>query len=190
MDKNQRQVSLRKSKNSAGLSSWSEGGADFSQCGDHRYLLYRTWDESLPPLVVIGLNPSTATATEDDPTIRRCIRLAKREGLGGLFMCNLFSYRSTDPKKLYDRSSFVLTNGGVNRVTIAKVIAKVLDSGSGIVVAAWGFHGKLHGEGDRLLEEFKGRGIMCLGHTVEGCPRHPLYLRGDTPLRPIEEVVR
>ncbi len=59
---------------------------------------WRIWDES-KLCDVLGLNPSTADETEDDPTIRRCINFAKTWGYGGLCMTNLFAYRATQPRR-------------------------------------------------------------------------------------------
>lgn len=51
----------------------------FSPCRRYRYTLWREWDMlNSTYLMVIGLNPSTADETQDDPTIRRCIDFAKR----------------------------------------------------------------------------------------------------------------
>ena len=72
-------------------------GARFSDCRLYRYQLWRIWDEGRPYLNVIGLNPSTADETRDDPTIRRCIDYAKRWNYGGLFMTNIFAFRATLP---------------------------------------------------------------------------------------------
>jgi len=51
-----------------------------SPCGQYRYLLTRT-AESISPMkstvVFIMLNPTTADATLNDPTIRRCRDFAK-----------------------------------------------------------------------------------------------------------------
>ena len=58
------------------------GTALFSPCQRFRYTLTRTWDETKSGVAFICLNPSTATATEDDPTIRRCIGFAKTWGYG------------------------------------------------------------------------------------------------------------
>lgn len=66
----------------------------------YRYVLTRTWDETLPNIMFVGLNPSTADETTDDPTIRRCINFAKSWGYGGLYMVNLFAYRSTNPNNI------------------------------------------------------------------------------------------
>jgi hypothetical protein len=72
-------------------------GAVFSPDQKYRYVLWREWSGHPRRLVVIGLNPSTADATKNDPTVTRCINFAKREGCGGMIMLNLFAFRATDP---------------------------------------------------------------------------------------------
>lgn len=72
--------------------------AVFSPCGTYRYELRRTWESSLPILVTIGLNPSTADGYGDDPTIRKEIGFASRWGYGGIVKVNMFAFRSTDPR--------------------------------------------------------------------------------------------
>lgn len=98
-----------------------------STCGLYRYWLSRTWGDT-PPLVVIGLNPSTADAMQDDPTIRRCIGFARREGCGGLMMLNLFAFRATDPAMLYTTQARV---GPLNDYMLHRLA-------TGKVLAAWG----------------------------------------------------
>ena len=51
-----------------------------------------------PLILFIGLNPSTADETKNDPTIRRCINFAKDWGYGGVMIANLFAFRSTSPE--------------------------------------------------------------------------------------------
>lgn len=82
--------------------------ACFSPCRTYRYSLTRTWGGAytLPPLVAIGLNPSTADEKENDPTITREIDFAQRWGHSGLLKVNLFAYRSTDPDALWKDPEF------------------------------------------------------------------------------------
>ena len=67
----------------------------------YRYKLSRTWDSTKPTILFIGLNPSIADETIDDPTITRCINYAKAWGYGTLLMTNLLAFRSTYPKDIY-----------------------------------------------------------------------------------------
>ena len=157
-------------------------GAVLSSCGHYRYLLERHWDHSKHALGFVMLNPSTADAMEDDPTIRRCIRFAKDNGFGAIYVGNLFAWRATDPADLpTDRQlaigpdrDFFLHRMGMQCRT---------------VVAAWG--SKLPRFADKpflyvslceALDDIGVRRAKCLGTTKNGQPRHPLYVRADQPL--------
>jgi len=74
--------------------------AKFSTCRKYRYALWRIWDDSKPYAMIVGLNPSTADETKNDPTISRCINFSKDWGYGGLCMANLFAFRATKPSVL------------------------------------------------------------------------------------------
>ena len=76
------------------------GQAGFSRCRRYRYWLRRDWDRALPQCAFIGLNPSTADAQTDDPTLRRCMGFARQWGYGSLLLVNLFGFRATDPAAL------------------------------------------------------------------------------------------
>lgn len=144
--------------------------------GTYRYLLTRTWDESQLPAVFIMLNPSTADADEDDPTIRRCINFAKKWGCGGIRVVNVFAYRATDPKKLLEAKDPV---GPDNQAHIVEALL-----GAGIIIAAWGAAGPKQKKPYDLImdamKEAEDQEMYSLGHTKSGMPRHPLYLRNDT----------
>jgi hypothetical protein len=145
-------------------------GAFLSPCRIYRYVLWRRWDAKRPSVMFVGLNPSTADETEDDPTIRRCVGFAKAWGYGGIAMLNLFAYRSTDPAALKRVSDPIGPHNNdhliIEEVNCAKVIA------------AWGVHGTLHGR-DRQVCAMLTQ-LWCLGTTKSGHPKHPLYLRSDT----------
>lgn len=144
--------------------------ATFSPCRTYRYTLTREWEPLLPMLQVVGLNPSTADETTDDPTIRRCIGFARTWGCGSLVMTNLFAFVATDPDVMKRVSDPI---GPENDAAIAEVASR-----AGRVLAAWSFHGRFRDRdvsAVRLLPN-----LMCLGRTKNGLPRHPLYMRADT----------
>lgn len=153
-------------------------GAELSECGHYRYSLWRIWDTSKPPVLFIGLNPSTADATTDDPTIRRCIRFASDWGAGGLMMGNLFAYRATAPDDMKAQSDPIGPDNNRHLLRLARR--------SHPVVCAWGADGDWL---ERWMEVAKllGRDDIhpwCLGLTKSGQPRHPLYIRADQKLQP------
>lgn len=156
-------------------------GANISDDGLFRYTLWRVWDSTRPPFVVIGLNPSTADASLDDPTIRRCIGFAKRESCGRMVMLNLFAFRSPSPKALKQAQQPV---GPLNDVALYEVILGLRTIPGNRLVAAWGAHGT-HEARDRAvvrMVRLLGPTLLCLGKTKDGHPGHPLYLSKDTPL--------
>lgn len=146
-------------------------GAIFSEDRTYRYALTRRWGHGAP-LVVIGLNPSTADELADDPTIRRCIGFARREGCCGLVMLNAFALRATDPRVMLAHPEPV---GPSNDEIIRRHTV-----GVELVVFAWGAHGGHRGR-DRELQRLVPNGL-CFGATKDGHPKHPLYLKSDTPL--------
>lgn len=162
--------------------------ADISPCGRYRYLLSRTWDASLPRCGWIMLNPSTADAVEDDPTIRRCVAFAKAWGCGGIEVANLFAMRSPYPGVLIEADDPV---GPENDQRILAVASRCQP-----LVAAWGQMGSLMGRETKvvaMIEQLRLRRrdvpkLQCLGTTQSGRPRHPLYIRGDMPLSPFPPV--
>jgi len=117
------------------------------------------------------LNPSTADAHRDDPTIQRCIGFARRWGCGGLVVVNLFAYRATRPDALRRVDDPV---GPRNDWHIRRAHAA-----SSLTVASWGANAAAHDRSQRVVKMLQGE-IACLGTTAAGAPRHPLYLRGSS----------
>ena len=148
-------------------------GAQFSDCRKYRYALWRVWQEDKSCVMFIGLNPSTADETEDDPTIRRCIGYAKDWGFGGMYMLNLFAYRTTYPKEL----KRVLEPIGSKNNEFLKMYSDLR-----LTIACWGTQGTFMGR-DKVVMDLLGKGnLSCLGITKNGQPKHPLYLRRDAKL--------
>lgn len=149
--------------------------ADLSPDGVYRYSLGRIWGAEMNALSFIMLNPSTADANEDDPTIRKCVGFARRLGYTGIVVANLFAYRATDPadlKRAMREGADVV--GPHNDDAISILLHAALTSGSG-VVAAWGAHAPDH-RVQQILAMPGSRALCTLGLTAKGVPRHPLML--------------
>lgn len=176
-------------------SSWifrgREGVASaiFSPCAGYRYELRRTWRAGRGTLVFVGLNPSTADESVDDPTIRRILGYADDWGLGSLIMLNAFAWRSTDPKalpKLVDRG--VDPIGADNDSTIERVFR---EHASDKLVIGWGRNASLLDRGRAVASmalRFHGR-PECFGLTENRQPKHPLYLKSSLVPRLYADLV-
>jgi hypothetical protein len=152
-----------------------ESGADIrGRRRQYRYSLWRTWDAGLPRVMFIGLNPSTADATLDDPTLVRCIGYARDWGYGGLYTTNLFAYRATDPR---DMKSAPAPVGPDNDRVIGELAGRV-----DRVIAAWGNDGAWLGRADTVRAMLPE--LYYLRMNRAGQPAHPLYLpKGLEPQR-------
>jgi hypothetical protein len=154
-----------------------DASAVFSACERFRYRLTRQWEPDGPTVAFVMLNPSTADEMVADPTVRRCIGFAKREGAGRLVVVNLYALRSTDPAALARADDPI---GPDNDEHIRQAARD-----ASLVVAAWGAHPFA---GDRATDVAAmlngiGRPLYRLGPpTKDGHPRHPLYLPADAPL--------
>lgn len=158
-------------------------GATISECGSYRYRLWRQWSAvGSDRLLFVMLNPSTADAHTDDPTLRRCAGFARRLGFGGVEVVNLFAYRATDPTVMWAATDPV---GPENDQILTAVIPCHLT-----VVAAWGAPKNRRQQQAMaprvaLVRELAGQRwnrLYHLGLTRDGHPRHPLYLPADAPL--------
>lgn len=152
--------------------------AILSDCRRYRYTLTREWDETRPRVCWVMLNPSTADADVDDPTIRKCMKFSQRLGYGGLIVVNLYAFRATDPDDLHDADEPV---GKDNVEYIERALAQTCGA-----IAAWGegipkIRGGMKLCIDRLFEWGYTR-WSCFGVNKSGMPKHPLYIRDDAPL--------
>ncbi len=137
----------------------------------HRYSLSIRWGKG-KTVAFIGLNPSTATEKKDDRTIAKLKRWAKANGFGMMVMLNAYSFRSTDPKGLWQVSD---PTDEANDVSIG-IDCYMSD----VVVACWGTNIKSerHSELMDMIESMK-----CFHITQHGHPGHPLYLKEPMTLK-------
>lgn len=162
-----------------------ERGAELSDCGLYRYVLWRRWDKTKPRLIFIMLNPSTADARQDDATIRVCMGRARRMDMGGIRVLNLFAYRATQPADL-DRVADPV--GPFNDHYIERYLG-MRDFGEGraeTMIAAWGDGGLRQGvrrprwrEVVSLICGEMGDELYHIGLTKACQPKHPLRISYD-----------
>lgn len=153
-------------------------GAVLSDDGRYRYLLWRRWDKAKPRAVFIMLNPSTADHQVDDPTIRKCVGFARRWGMGGIRVANLFAFRATDPKGMWGASDPIGEG-------FEQQISRAVDPPNGVHIAAWGADGRADSQAKRVRGIFYDSGLplFALRLTKDGRPWHPLYIPYDiTPV--------
>lgn len=153
-------------------------GATISECGLYRYRLWRIWDETLPAVAFCCLNPSTADATQDDPSIRRMMGFAQAWGRGGLVVVNLFAFRATQPTALKAVSDPV----GPDNDDYLCSVANQVD----LFICAWGNHGVYRDRGRQVLDLLSHYQLFYLRMTGQGEPAHPLHLPAS--LEPIPYV--
>ncbi len=145
--------------------------AVISPRGRYRYLLTRYISNSPKQLVFIMLNPSTADAVDDDPTIRRCIGFCKSFGYGKVSVVNLFAFRATDPSELLTAHDPI---GAENAKYIKDTVEK-----ADLTICAWGTKGSINNQDKVVLELLKHSRLHALKISKRGYPCHPLYLKSD-----------
>ena len=142
----------------------------YSICLSYRYSLTRVWNDAGKKVHFVMLNPSTATETQNDPTVERCQRRAHALGFGAFCVTNIFAWRETEPKIMRKVNDPI---GPQNDEVIEKSCLW-----ADITVAAWGNHGShlKRGEKVKLLISSIGKPIFHLGLSKIGEPKHPLYI--------------
>lgn len=164
-------------------SSPMKANAVISSCQKYRFLLTRDWWASGPRMTWLMLNPSTADALVDDPTVKRCVSYAKAWGCSGLDVVNLVPWRATDPKEL-----FTVPWGKLDHPDNWGYFDRSVRANA-LVVCGWGStpekHLALANKANVLLRYLNRLGTVphCLKTSRNGSPVHPLYQKKD--LKPV-----
>ena len=151
--------------------------AEFSDDGRFRYSLERSWFQATSCerfITYVGLNPSTADAKQDDPTIRRLIGFTKSFGYEAFEIRNLYAVRGADPSKL----SHADLQDFSNHFHLSNCKGE-------IIVCCWG-NRRNWPDWERVvgwLQTWYGDKTYCFGENKDGSPKHPLYLKSDTKLQ-------
>lgn len=168
----------------------TESMAAYSACEQYRYVLARRWvprHSMAKTLVMVMLNPSTATEAQNDPTVERCERRARMWGFESLRVLNLFALRSTDPKGLAAVDDPI---GPANNGFLKDALGAVKENAEHMILCGWGTHGAFMDRGRWALDLFAAHGMkpMALGWTKDGHPQHPLYIGYDQKPRGRDEI--
>jgi hypothetical protein len=149
----------------------------------YRYALSRCWGPGAWRAYCM-LNPSAADAFIVDPTVARCLKRAKADGMGGALIVNLFAFRSRWPTDLLTAADPV---GKYNDDFLLGMPEHVWPH----VIVGWGC-GPSSKRG-RVLVADRARHVgaligdggwmtYSLQVNTDGSPKHPLYCRdADVP---------
>jgi len=160
------------------ISAETRSEAVYSDCETYRYSLTRVWENALPRVMFVMLNPSKADEIANDPTVERCERRARTLGYGAFRVTNIFAFRATDPRDMRRAADPV---GPENLETLRDGVAW-----ADHVIAAWGTHGAHRGQGPLMADMLgqSGAPIFHLGLSKAGHPKHPLYIAyAQQPMR-------
>lgn len=148
----------------------------------YRFFLSIIWDQRLPMLVALMLNPSTADHLKNDPTVERICRRAAVMRLGGAIILNAFAWRETDRLKMLEVDDPV---GELNDRFITDTLLQAKACGWK-VLAGWGNEGAHRGRSARIARMLRESGVQafCVHLCANGEPGHPLYVAYDDPLLP------
>ena len=148
--------------------------AIYSKCYKFRYSITKRYKTGKGNLLFILLNPSIATENIYDPTLLRCKKRAEKSLFKQFRVCNLFAFRSTNPKKLHK----IKDPTGPQNNKILRNSIKWSDK----VICSWGNLGTINDrnlEVTNILKEFKTP-VFHLGLTKNKQPKHLLYISYKT----------
>nr|WP_294516567.1 DUF1643 domain-containing protein [uncultured Rhodopila sp.] len=150
--------------------------ATLSPCGTYRYSLTRRWAASGPIDCWICLNPSTADAERNDPSLTKMCGFSRRWGAAGLVLVNAFALRATNPADMLAAANPV---GPDNDAAILEAV-----KGARHVILGWGCHGKHRRRDAAVLDLLAGVVPKALLVNKDGTPGHPLYISGNATPKP------
>lgn len=151
--------------------------AVLSACGTYRYALERSTGTAGPNVTWLMLNPSTADADKDDPTIRKVVGFSKRNGFGVAMVVNLFAWRATKPRDCLANLADAEGHLNFRSVTEAAAISEA-------VICAWGAQPWAAEQAENVLSWIPNAALFCLGTNGDGSPRHPLMVPYAQPIVP------
>ena len=153
--------------------------------GKYRYWLTRVWDDQLPRMMWILLNPSIADNSTDDPTVKKCMGFAKGLGYGSIEIVNLYAYIATDPKELIDIINNNKKIEGFKELTGKKAAIgpyndqhiKTAAQRADVIILGWGNNASRSKPCKDVIERLSDNELKCIEINKSRQPKHPLFKR-------------
>ncbi len=156
-----------------------------SSTNKERYFLGEHGDHMI---ACIGVNPSTASPNNLDPTLKKVKKIASFNGFDGWIMYNVYPQRATDPNAL-DSS----LNTDIYTCNLKSIRASILELN---IKTVWLAYGDLIAKRDYLylslfaiydsLKDLDLNWCIINSPTKKGHPRHPLYQKSASNLLPFD----
>lgn len=160
---------------------YTDKQAEISDDQLYRFLLTREWDSNKGKVMWIMLNPSTADAMNDDPTIKKCVSYADKWGYGSIAVVNTNPFRSPNPKEMRGHS-LPVDVWVQNHAVIERESAN-----ADMIVAGWGNDAEF--EALKFFVNRFGNRLFALQVNNTAHPAHPLYLNGSLEPRPYRDLL-
>jgi hypothetical protein len=147
-----------------------------------RYVLGKTGDK---PIICIGINPSTATPENLDPTIKRVEQIIKNNGYDSWIMLNIYPEIASDITELPKTQN--ANYHDKNLKVVKNIISKIRN------LAVWCMWGGNIERRDYLYDclyeihdlfRKKQTKWFSIGQVKNGHPKHPLYNSVKSKLKP------
>lgn len=144
--------------------------------GDEDHVRYALIQRGKNTLYVLGLNPSTATDNKPDPTLRKIMGYAERNGFDGFVILNLYPERATQPntlpshpnKKYYDENLRIINELLSNGSQSPKILACFGDfvQQRSYLIQSW--------KDIVSIAAKHNAEWFCIGTNKSGMPKHPV----------------
>ena len=138
-------------------------------------------------LICIGVNPSTAEPGKLDPTLTRVRNFARDNGFDGWIMLNLYPQRSTDPELMHVECDETLSMENKNHIqhTFRNYKGKIWLA-PGVLIKIRPYLAECLSR-IAVIGRWEAVSWVRLGElTKDGHCRHPLYLKGDAEITPLD----
>lgn len=146
---------------------------------EYRYILGTRGER---PLIVIGLNPSTARPGALDNTLKSVERVARHNGFDSFLMLNLYAQRATLPRDMDQEACDFLHQENLKAFSYLLGITRSVWAAWGAVMETRGFLKGCVRDFVSVGQSRQAQWFTAGQRSKKGHPHHPLYLRKDSPL--------